>query len=126
MSKLIMIVEDDTALVQLYEALLSLTGLNLQTEVYMDGLRAYERVQRDPNPKVLILDLHLPHVEGQEIFKTARQHMPNTRIVVVSADILAANDMLSRADRVFVKPIDVMAFQHYLVGLIEGNTVVVN
>jgi CheY-like chemotaxis protein len=121
MSKLIMIVEDDASLVQLYEVIFRLTGLDLRTEVYMDGQKAYDRVQREPDPKVIILDLHLPHVQGGEIFEAARKNMPNTNIVVVSADILAANDMLSRADRVFVKPIDVIAFQHYMVGLVLGT-----
>ena len=118
-SPLVLIIEDDADLVRLYEVLLSLVGTAVQTDICMDGQTGLERVQREPEPRVILLDLHLPHVEGTEIFKVARASTTST-IVVVTADVLAARDMLSSADHVIVKPFDTVAFKGFLEELLRS------
>ena len=114
---LVLIIEDDADLVQLYEMLLSLTGSSVQTDVCRDGRTGLERVQREPEPRLILLDMHLPHVQGTEIFKVARESTQSI-IVVVTADILAAKEMLSTADHVIVKPFDAVTFRDFLAGLL--------
>jgi len=118
-SPLVLIIEDDADLVRLYEVLLSLVGTAIQTDVCMDGQTGLERVQREPEPHLILLDLHLPKVEGAEIFKTARANTKST-IVVVTADVLAAKDMLATADHVVTKPFDALAFRNFLAGLLKS------
>jgi CheY-like chemotaxis protein len=115
---LVLIIEDDPDLVRLYEILLSLVGIPVQTDVCRDGMSGLERVQREPEPHVILLDLHLPHVQGTEIFKAARAHT-SSKIVVVTADVLAARDMLSSADHVVVKPFDAAIFKDFLKELLN-------
>ena len=85
----------------------------------MDGRSALARVQRMPPADIIILDLHLPYVQGQEIFKAAREHFKSAKIVIVSADVLAAEDMHASANQVFIKPLDTLAFKSYLEGLLR-------
>jgi len=118
-SPLVLIIEDDADLVRLYEMLLSLASTAVQTDVCMDGKAGLERVQREPEPHLILLDLHLPKVEGAEIFKAARAHT-NSTIIVVTADVLAAKDMLSTADHVLTKPFDVLTFKNFLTELLES------
>lgn len=115
----VLIIEDDADLVRLYETLLTLTGSPVQTDVCRDGRAGLERVQREPEPRVILLDLHLPLVEGTEIFKAARASTSST-IVVVTADVLAARDMLATADHVIVKPFDVLVFKNFLSELLNA------
>ncbi len=115
---LVLIIEDDADLVSLYEMLLSLTGSPVQTDVCRDGKTGLERVQREPEPRLILLDMHLPHVQGAEIFKAARENTAST-IVVVTADILAAKDMLSTADHVVVKPFEALTFKNFLTELLN-------
>jgi len=117
-SPLVLIIEDDADLVRLYEVLLSLVCTSIHTDVCMDGKTGLERVQREPEPRLILLDLHLPHVQGTEIYKTAREKTSST-IVVVTADVLAAKDMLSTADHVVTKPFDALMFKDFLVKLLK-------
>jgi DNA-binding response OmpR family regulator len=115
---LVLIIEDDADLVRLYEVLLSLVSASVKTDVCMDGKTGLERVQREPEPRLILLDLHLPHVEGAEIFKAAREKTSSI-IVVVTADVLAAKEMLSTADYVMTKPFDTLVFKNFLAELLK-------
>lgn len=115
---LVLIIEDDADLVRLYEVLLSLVSTSVKTDVCMDGKAGLERVQREPEPRLILLDLHLPQVQGTEIFQAARASTSST-IVVVTADVLAARDMLSSADHVVVKPFDALSFKDFLADLLR-------
>lgn len=119
MSKpLVLIIEDDADLVHLYEMLLSLVDSPVETDVCRDGKTGLERVQREPEPRLILLDMHLPHVQGTEIYKAAREKTAST-IVVVTADVLAAKDMLSTADHVVTKPFDALVFKNFLTELLK-------
>jgi DNA-binding response OmpR family regulator len=74
-------------------------------------------VTEEPEPKIILLDLHLPEVEGTEIFKVARANTKST-IIVVTADVLAGRDMFSKADHVFIKPLDIPKFMSVMTELL--------
>lgn len=116
-SALILIIEDDADLVKLYEIVLGMLSNPPELAVCRDGRSGLERVQAEPEPKVILLDLHLPHVEGVEIFKQARSSTKSI-IVVVTADALAARDMFAKADHVFIKPLDIQGFMDVIRGLV--------
>jgi two-component system response regulator RstA len=106
---LVLIIEDDSDLVKLYEIVLGMLQTPPEVAVCRDGRSGLERVQKEPEPKVILLDLHLPQVEGAEIFKQAREQTKSV-IVVVTADVLAAHDMFGLADHVLIKPLDIQGF----------------
>jgi two-component system response regulator BaeR len=110
---LVLIIEDDADLVKLYEIVLGMLKTPPDVAVCRDGRSGLARVETEPKPKVILLDLHLPHVEGVEIFKRAREHT-DSFIVVVTADVLAAHDMFGLADHVFIKPLDIQGFMEII------------
>jgi CheY-like chemotaxis protein len=115
---LVLIIEDDADLVYLYEILLGLIGSPVETAICRDGRSGLARVQSEPEPRVILLDLHLPYIQGAEIFKMARASTTST-IVVVTADVLAAGDLLGSADHVIVKPFDTAVFRNFLAELLR-------
>ncbi len=118
----IVIIEDDADLVRLYEMLIGIIGApTVKTEICRDGRTGLDRVLKEPEPHLILLDMHLPHVQGTEIFKAAREKTRST-IVVVTADVLAAKDMFSAADHVVVKPFDALAFTHLLSDLLSKKS----
>jgi len=109
---LILIIEDDATIVALYEFVIT-TIPGLTHEVYMTGRAALERVQQPPEAKVIILDLHLPEVEGHEILAAARK-TTRSKVIVISADASALSEVAQTADRVYVKPMQIAELQAYL------------
>ncbi len=100
---LILVIEDDAGLVELYKIAFGMIRPAPSVDACLDGRSGLERVQRQPEPQVILLDLHLPHVEGVEIFEKARA-MTKSAIVVVTADAETARRLPGKPDYVFYKP----------------------
>ena len=106
-------IEDNPANLRLVERIVSYRpGLTLLTAV--QGRRGLE-LARDHQPRVIVLDLHLPDLEGTEVLARLRGD-PRTRdipVVIVSAD--ATPGQVTRllaqgADAYLTKPLDVSQF----------------
>jgi DNA-binding response OmpR family regulator len=99
------IVEDDRDIADMYARVVREAGF--QVEVYYDGKAAYERLQKDPAPKVVFLDMHLPSTTGNEIAWEMWFELEQTYIVIITADADMANIYRTKeeVDEVFVKPI---------------------
>ena len=89
---MLLIIEDNLDLVNLYKMALSLINITAETEV--TGPAALRRIEcKDAvPPQVVILDLHLRgengvEVNGGELFEKMRKVWPLTKIIVASADI---------------------------------------
>jgi DNA-binding response OmpR family regulator len=107
---MLLIIEDNLDLVNLYKMALSLIRITPETEV--TGPAALRRIEcaNSLQPKVVILDLHLRgengrEVSGGELFQKMRDIWPDTRIIVASADITACQKFGNVADLVIEKPI---------------------
>lgn len=70
MRKAITIVEDDTAIRDLYRFKLDGEGYNVS--VAIDGLQALEVIERE-KPDLILLDIRLPHLPGHEVLRRIRQ-----------------------------------------------------
>jgi CheY-like chemotaxis protein len=115
MSKaLVFIIEDDADISNLY--LFFIQKMGLQAEAFLSGQTAFERIQRDPAPDLVVLDLHLPHVSGAQIYDAIRHRCAHTRIIVASADVQSANEFRDTADAVLVKPIEWSEFPNLVRG----------
>ncbi len=103
---LALIIEDEDDLAEIYSV--ALQGGGFETEVIRDGKAAIERLNGAP-PDVVILDLHLPHVDGADILQKIRtkESFAKTAIMVTTADVQLAEDMHVKADLVLLKPVSV-------------------
>src|SRR5215216_1658932 len=107
---MLLIIEDNLDLVNLYKMALSLIKITPETEV--TGPAALRRIECEGTlpPKVVILDLHLRgengiEVNGSELFEKMRKVWPHTKIIVASADITSCQKFGGVADLVIEKPI---------------------
>jgi CheY-like chemotaxis protein len=101
---LALIVEDDIDLSIIFAGALEAAGFD--TEVIMDGKEAAQRLST-ATPDVVVLDMHLPHVSGEELLERihADDRLANTRVLVTTADARMAETLHDQADLVLVKPV---------------------
>ena len=118
--KRILLIEDDYDLARsilLGIDLLKIRGL--KKEVQYEGVTALARAQSLPAPDLLILDMHLPNLAGQDIYTTVRNEIPACKIIIVTADVRLVREIQAREgdwqtlpppDAVFSKPFSLIEF----------------
>jgi DNA-binding response OmpR family regulator len=101
---LALIVEDDEDINEIFCQALIAAGFD--TEIARDGKSALEFLEKI-TPTIVILDLHLPNVSGETILKHVRTtpRLEKVRVVITTADAVAAEFLRNQADFVMVKPI---------------------
>ena len=78
----ILIIEDDRAILKALES--SLRSEGYQVETATDGLAGWKQSQ-DPSQDLILLDLMLPKLPGEEICRRLRQQGNTTPIIVLTA-----------------------------------------
>lgn len=103
---LALIIEDDQDLSEIFS--LSLRSGGFDTELIRDGQAALDRIAGEA-PALVVLDLHLPHVEGAVILDKIRatEHFAKTAVIIASADAQSADNLRGKADLVLLKPVSV-------------------
>lgn len=101
-----LIIEDDREVAQIYELALRLAGY--KSEIIVNGRDAGNRLQK-ATPILVLLDLHLPEVSGQELLAQmkADARLQETRVIVTTADPLLAEQIRDEVDLVLIKPVSV-------------------
>ncbi|MBZ0281419.1 MAG: response regulator [Anaerolineae bacterium] len=101
----ILLIEDDSSLSQGIAEVIEFETAYIP-EIIQDGRAAIERLQGQAADMVL-LDLHLPNVSGLEILAQMRAdpRWKQTRIVVMTADVMRAKEAEAQADLVMLKPV---------------------
>lgn len=105
MSKpLALIVEDDSALSDLFCRALKSTGY--ETLSARDGLDAEQKLA-SVTPDLILLDLHLPKKDGTEILASIQQdpRFKKTKVVVASSDSELASQFRNSVSLVLNKPV---------------------
>jgi CheY-like chemotaxis protein len=105
MSKpLALIVEDNQDVALIFGEAVKEAGF--ETEIVSSGDRALVRLS-EVVPELVILDLHLPQVQGANILESIRNdsRLDGTRVIVATADSRKAETLHERADLVLLKPI---------------------
>jgi CheY-like chemotaxis protein len=109
----VLIVDDDKFNIQLLSALL---GKIADVDIVStdDGKEALEILDSGDKPiDIVLLDLHMPKMEGKDILKTIRQqskynHIP---VIIISVDGLDEDELLRMgADDFVLKPFDIDKF----------------
>jgi DNA-binding response OmpR family regulator len=98
------IIEDDEDLSAIFHEALYAAGF--ETEIIQNGRLAIDRL-RDLTPDVVILDMHLPLVNGIDILRNIRsqKHLARTSVIVTTADAIMGEQVRDIADFVLIKPI---------------------
>ena len=101
---LALIIEDDERLAMIYGEALRIAGF--VPEIVRDGRDAQTRLQ-EVVPVLILLDLHLPHIPGDELLRQIRAdaRLENTLVVLVTADAIMAEELRADSDLVLLKPI---------------------
>lgn len=104
---LVLIAEDDPALRSLFARVLKNAGLNVK--IAASGNAVIDSLEQQ-FPTVLVLDLGIPGVSGQEIIQYVHAHKPTDRrivIVVVTGNHLASQNkaLMESIDLLLVKPV---------------------
>lgn len=71
--KIIMIVEDDSFVMDIYETKLTKEGFNLITAV--DGAQAIEKLKKEnTQPDLILLDIIMPYMDGLTVLKKIQEN----------------------------------------------------
>lgn len=101
---LALIIEDDPKLADIFS--MALKAAKFDTEIISDGALAQDKL-KVVVPSVIVLDLHLPSVEGKAILQQIRNdaRLAMTRVMLATADSLMAESLRNKADIVLLKPV---------------------
>jgi PAS domain S-box-containing protein len=107
----VLVVDDDEGFCNLMASHLDRRGF--EVEQAQDGLAALKRLQETDHFDVLVTDLTMPKMSGQELLREARQLYPELEVVVITAagDVNTAISCM-REDGAFdylIKPLDTIS-----------------
>lgn len=104
MKNIALVIEDDVDLSEIFSRALQAAGF--EVESIQDGKIAQERL-KDTVPNVIVLDMHLPFVDGPTLLKQIRadERLSKARIIIATADSAQAEFYRNMATIVMVKPI---------------------
>ena len=104
MENFALVIEDDEDLSAIFVKALEAAGFKV--EAIRDGALARQRLQ-EVSPRVIVLDMHLPHVDGATLLKEihANPALTDSRIIMATADNVRAELYRDKATIVLVKPI---------------------
>jgi DNA-binding response OmpR family regulator len=105
-----LIVEDDPMLADIFSR--ALKNIDYETDVIRDGLAASNRLNHDV-PDLLVLDLHLPFLSGEDVLKqvNADIRFDETKIMIVTADAAFARYLTGNITMTLIKPVDIEQLQ---------------
>jgi DNA-binding response OmpR family regulator len=110
--KHILIVEDDKQLASMYRTALIFEGFDVA--VAGDGVAALRRID-EHRPDLVVLDLHLPHVRGEEVLPEVVSICDAPVIIVTGEEPKAAVDAASAIIRKPCPPDRLLTeIDHYL------------
>ena len=99
-----LIIEDDRDIASLFRHIIDIAGY--RTEIAFHGQAAIERL-RTSKPEIVILDLNLPGVTGNDILSLIRkdQRLTQTKIIVATAHAYMADSLSYEPDLILLKPV---------------------
>jgi two-component system response regulator HydG len=85
----------------------ALAGLGVTVETYADGAEAIARLQRDPQPDLVVTDLQMPRRDGLAVLEASKAADPTRPVVLITAHgtmHVAVEAMRRGADDILEKP----------------------
>lgn len=120
----VLVIEDNRADARLVEEVLKDTGEALTIRTFSRGEEALAFLRGEgpggaPRPGLVILDLHMPGMNGQEFLEMADEHLKDIEVVILSGAPDAAGGSISRPHRRMVKPGTADEFESMVVSFRE-------
>jgi len=106
MDILALIIEDDEDLASIFAE--ALRGVGFNVEHVTDGKAAEERLKNGEPPYLILLDMHIPHVSGDDLLTNIikkEEHLARTIVIITTADARMGETYGEVADFVLIKPI---------------------
>lgn len=103
----ILVIDDEESILLSIDTILHLAGLN-HVITCSDSRHAFEIIERK-SPSVILLDLNMPHVNGEAILEQISSFKPHIPIIIITGRIdaeTAVDCMKSGAFDYIVKPVD--------------------
>jgi CheY-like chemotaxis protein len=102
----IMVIDDDEDIREMLRIVLEVSGYSVETVA--DGAEGWDHLAAGPLPSLIILDLMMPRMDGEQfISKLRASAQPNIPVIIMSGQNGAterARDV--HADAVLMKPVD--------------------
>ena len=104
MNRLAYVIEDDVDLATIYSEALRMAGFKVET--LLDGQAAYDRI-KERRPDFVLLDMHLPHISGNEILWLSwfDDLLEDLRFTIITADPDMGRIYEPKGYRVLIKPV---------------------
>ena len=104
MKPLALIIEDNQDQNLVFTTAMNQAGF--ETESILEGYAAQVRLT-EVVPALVVLDLHIPGVNGETLLRQIRsdKRLAGVRVMLATADASLAKDLQSQADLVLLKPI---------------------
>jgi CheY-like chemotaxis protein len=121
MSELALIIEDDIDLANIFAEALRSVGFSL--EIAPDGRQARERLKGADVPFVILLDMHLPYVSGEELLADIKQdeRFSKTMVIITTADARLGEMYRDQVDFALIKPISFIQLRDLTARLKPGR-----
>lgn len=105
MNKSALIIEDDEDLASIFAE--ALRGIGFTVENASDGRQARVRLRTETPPFLILLDMHLPHIAGQDLLDEIKndERFSQTWIFIITADARMAEQYRDQVDFALIKPI---------------------
>jgi CheY-like chemotaxis protein len=118
MKPLALVIEDVKEQATLFSQALEWAGY--ETEIVNDGLEGQKRLA-ETVPHLVLLDLHIPKISGEELFYQikANPRLARTKVVLATGDASLAEKLSDGADLVLLKPIDLIQLRDLTARLID-------
>ena len=101
---LALVIEDDPEQQSIFTKAIEMAGFSV--EPIGDGRQAINRLD-EITPSLIILDLHLPGVSGDEILRYIRadERLASVSVILATADPLLADSLHDQSDLILLKPV---------------------
>jgi DNA-binding response OmpR family regulator len=116
--KTMLIIEDDRDLANLFKIVMEMIGFTVQ--MIHDGRQGLETLQDQIIPDVVMLDMHLPGVSGEEIYAMLQERGEDRRVLLCSADVQLVEQYRSLGAHALTKPAPVDDLQRVVLEIAAG------
>jgi len=103
----ILVVDDEEAILLSIDTTLQLAGIN--NVLTCSDSRQVMTIVEKRSPSIVLLDLNMPHLDGEAILEQINSHYPNISVIIITGRIdaqTAVDCMKSGAFDYIVKPVD--------------------